>query len=245
MWIFIGDEYRGLFARWQSNFRAIWLNTSVQQYQFSIHWWEWHYFIRHDMAFSQSPRHTVGLNIKNCQILDWKNCEIGRSCNDLTNFEYCRKRKLYKFAETCMEKPIFGGFLPFGITVQRYRLQRLLQITFHGKTRQMGTRPRSWRKDWRKGNVVILVPVYAAFPIRIQINKKKAIRILPTMNGTVSPIMKKGLTQRQRLCHPSPTHPHDISYEQQCFLRMVHIMEVSAFFFTFLACYGTIYLDFW
>ena len=110
MWIFIGDEYRGLFARWQSNFRAIWLSTSVQQYQFSIHWWEWHYFIRHDMAFSQ---------------------------------------------------------------LHRYRLQRLLQITFHGKTRQMGTRPRSWRKDWRKGNVVILVPVYAAFPIRIQINKKK------------------------------------------------------------------------
>ena len=59
------------------------------------------------------------------------------------------------------------------------------------------------------------------------------IRILPTMNGTVSPIMKKGLTQRQRLCHPSPTHPHDISYEQQCFLRMVHIMEVSAFFLPF------------
>ena len=39
--------------------------------------------------------------------------------------------------------------------------------------------------------------------------------------------MKKGLTQRQKICHPSTNHPHDITYEQQCFLRMVHIMEVS------------------
>jgi hypothetical protein len=46
------------------------------------------------------------------------------------------------------------------------------------------------------------------------------------------------LTQRQRLCHPSPTHPHDISYEQQCFLRMVHIMEVSAFILTFSRAMG-------
>ena len=174
MWIFIGDEYRGLFARWQSNFRAIWLR-SVQQYQFSIHWWEWHYFIRHDMAFSQP---------------------------------------------------------------HRYRLQRLLQITFHGKTRQMGTRPRLWRKDWRKGNVVILVPVYCN------------LICFSNQNSSYNewyrvPDYEERIDAKAKALPSKPNSSAWYILRTTVFFKNGSYHGGQCFYSNFFACYGTIYLDFW
>lgn len=121
----IGDEYRGLFARWQSNFRAIWL-SSVQQYQFSIHWWEWHYFIRHDMAFSQPPVSATAL-IAN--YFPWENSSNGHTTpimkKGLTQRQCC-------YFSTSIWQP-----------------HLLFQSEFFPQW--IVPRPRSWRKDWRKG----------------------------------------------------------------------------------------------